>query len=70
MQGLPEDAAEALREELLAKAEVMFPVRKRNRKAAAAVAGLGACALYIFITEDCRCALVALTAASSKESRP
>lgn len=42
VQGLPEEAAKALREEFLAKAEAMFPVRSRGRKPAAAVAGLGA----------------------------
>ncbi len=45
MQGLPEDAAQALRQEFLDKAEVMFPVRKRNRKATA-VAGLGALRIH------------------------
>lgn len=42
-QGLPEDAARALRENFLAKADAMFPVRARGRRvAAASAAGLGA----------------------------
>ena len=41
VQGLPEEAAKTLREEFLAKAEAMFPVRSRGRKPAAAIAGLG-----------------------------
>ncbi|BDA49513.1 probable proteasome activator complex subunit 4 [Coccomyxa sp. Obi] len=41
IKGLPEEAAKALREEFLAKAEAIFPVRSRGRKPAAGVAGLG-----------------------------